>query len=75
MKWQQRGQVLAINEMHDEVPSYLTLAMNYAPPSNEKLRFELLCLRSNAYRAINDYSQAIEDGKSATAIKPEEVEV
>ncbi|KAK3727086.1 hypothetical protein QZH41_019746, partial [Actinostola sp. cb2023] len=74
VKWQQRGQVLAINEMHDEVPSYLTLAMNYAPPSNEKLRFELLCLRSNAYRAINDYSQAIEDGKSATAIKPEQVE-
>ncbi|KAK3740295.1 hypothetical protein QZH41_018527, partial [Actinostola sp. cb2023] len=74
VKWQQRGQVLATKEMHDEVPSYLTLAMNYAPPSNEKLRFELLCLRSNAYRAINDYSQAIEDGKSATAIKPDEVE-
>jgi len=57
------------------VPDYLNLAMSYAPPSNEKLRYELLCMRSDSFRQQEKYQEAIDDAKSATNIKPKELEV
>lgn len=57
------------------MPNYLTLALNYAPPSSKQLRYKLLCRRSFAYHEIDDFQQAVEDGVNATKIQPDDVEV